>query len=132
LSAPGTPANIGDFPWQTRLVLSIGAGIYEELLFRMVAIALVHFVVVDLLRFSHRAGAISAILISAFAFTSYHGVLDGGEAGVQWASAVFFFLSGLYFAGLFVVRGFGIAVGVHAAYDILVTVLAAIFPHVSG
>jgi membrane protease YdiL (CAAX protease family) len=111
-------------------VLSIGAGIYEELLFRMVAIALVHFVLVDVFRFSHRFGAVSAILLSALAFTLYHGVIGDGETGVQWTSAVFFFISGLYFAGLFVVRGFGIAVGVHAAYDILVTVLAAMFPPV--
>ena len=132
LSAPGTPASISDYPWQTRLVLSIGAGIYEELLFRMVAIALVHFVMVDLLRFSHRTGAMSAIVLSALAFTLYHGVLDDGETGVEWTSAIFFFLSGLYFAGLFVVRGFGIAVGVHAAYDIVVTVLASVFPHAAG
>jgi hypothetical protein len=32
-------------------------------------------------------------------------------------------LAGLFFAGLFVLRGFGITVGTHAAYDLLVGLL---------
>ena len=33
--------------------------------------------------------------------------------------ATFYVLSGLYFAALFIVRGFGIVVAVHALYDIV-------------
>jgi len=121
---------ITEFPWQTRLVLSIGAGLYEELLFRMVAIALVHFVLVDLGRMKDRTGTMAAVFIAAVAFTLYHdlstgavGTVGGGGASVDPYLVLFYMLSGLYFGALFVMRGFGIAVGVHAVYDIFVIVL---------
>jgi hypothetical protein len=38
-------------------------------------------------------------------------------------SFVFRATAGVFFAGLFVVRGFGITVGSHAAYDLLVGIL---------
>ena len=37
-------SGIDGYPWQAQMVLSIGAGIYEELLFRLIAIAMLHFI----------------------------------------------------------------------------------------
>jgi len=37
-----------------------------------------------------------------------------------WFSFLFRFLAGVFFSVLFVYRGFGIAAGTHAGYDILV------------
>ena len=42
-----------------------------------------------------------------------------GEA-FTWFAFIFRWLAGVYFAWVFVVRGFGVAVGAHTAYDILV------------
>lgn len=119
-SVSGDP--LASLPWQARMTLSIGAGLYEELLFRLILIALVHFVLVDLARMRNSLGGIIAAAVSAVAFAVYHDVsLPSG--GIDWRLAGFFALAGLYFATLFVVRGFGIVVAVHALYDIVVLVV---------
>jgi hypothetical protein len=57
-------------------------------------------------------GATIAVLVSAAAFTLYH-------QRHAWPEVTFFFLAGVYFGAIYVVRGFGIVVGVHALYDII-------------
>lgn len=109
--------------WQLKLVLSVGAGIYEELLFRMLVIALIHFIAVDILRAPQRWGTLVGIVVSALIFTIYHDIGSLAAGTFAWRKATFLFVAGLYLGGLFVSRGFGIAVGTHAIYDILVTVL---------
>lgn len=95
--------------------IAIGAGLYEELLFRMVAIAAVHFVLVDLLKMKDSYGQIGAIVVAAIAFAVYHD---------EWTSNMVFFLAaGLYFGALYVYRGFGIVVAAHAFYDLIVLTL---------
>ena len=67
-----------------------------------------------------------AVLASALAVTAA-GLLFSlritpgvpGEA-FTWFAFIFRWLAGVYFAWVFVVRGFGVAVGTHTAYDILV------------
>lgn len=106
-------------PWQDRLVLAVGAGLYEELLFRMVAIGAIHFIAVDLLRAKELPGRIIAVVLSAAAFALYHDLGAVSTPGALRRMA-FLFVGGLYFGILFLWRGFGIAVGVHMAYDALV------------
>lgn len=120
-AAAQTAETITQLPWQARLTLSIGAGIYEELLFRLILIAAVHFILVDLLRFKPGLGGLIAAAASAAAFAFYHDVrLADGTLNVHLA--LFLFLAGLYFAAIFVLRGFGIVVAVHALYDMVVLV----------
>ncbi len=103
----------------SRVTMSIGAGIYEELVFRMVLLALLHGVLVDLFRMGDRWGTGIALAASAFLFAIYHPVqLPSGK--YDWPRLVFFMIAGLYFGGLYLIRGFGIAVGAHAAYDLAV------------
>lgn len=65
----------------------------------------------------------AAILTSLlFAAAHYRIVWPGGD-DFQWFSFTFRFLAGMYFSVVFIYRGFGIAAGSHAAYDILVRVL---------
>lgn len=110
--------------WQERLTLSIGAGLYEELVFRLVLITGIHLVLCDVLRVPRRTSAIVACVVSALAFAFYHDVsLSGLRSGTNIASAIFLTAAGLYFAGLFLVRGFGIVVATHALYDIVVLVV---------
>ncbi len=100
----------------SQLAISIGAGLYEELLFRMLLIALLHTLLVDVARIDGSLGTAIAIVVSAAAFSLYH---RPGQVG----AALFYFLAGLYFAGVFVWRGFGIVVGAHAFYDIIVVLM---------
>jgi membrane protease YdiL (CAAX protease family) len=98
----------------------LGAGIYEELLFRLILLSLLAWAF-------GRAGTkpwlsqLLALLISSLLFSAAHHV---GPYGDRWEMYrfLFRFIAGVFFAVLFVYRGFGIAAGSHAAYDILVGV----------
>ena len=46
----------GHGDWRTMFVLSLGAGIYEELVFRLVGLTLLHILLIDILRLP-QAGA---------------------------------------------------------------------------
>ena len=104
--------------WQAQLVFSIGAGIYEELLFRLIAIALLHLLLVDVLALPERPSAIAAVLISAFAFALYH---FSSANPFTPGRCLFYTGAGIYLAGVYVLRGFGIVAGTHAVYDVMVT-----------
>ncbi|MFG0282927.1 MAG: CPBP family intramembrane glutamic endopeptidase [Phycisphaerales bacterium JB039] len=106
-------------PWQARLTLSIGAGIYEELLFRMILIAGLHFAIVDVARLGETAGRIGAVGISAVAFALYHD-LSGSDLSAQFFA---YFAAGVFFGALYLGRGFGLVVATHALYDVAVLLI---------
>jgi membrane protease YdiL (CAAX protease family) len=114
LMTPGPPG------MPSMLVASIGAGIYEEFLFRLIAFAALHVILADVLRLSDRWAVPAVIVISALLFSAYHYL--GGESFVP-RIFVFRSLAGIYFGVLMVTRGFGITAGAHAAYDILIVLL---------
>ncbi len=109
-------------PWAAKLLLSIGAGLYEELVFRLILIALLHLFLVDLLALPAHWGAALAVLLSAAAFGLYHfeeiNVLNWTSQ--EWRRMVFYMGAGVYFAAVYVLRGFGIVAACHAIYDIVV------------
>lgn len=109
-------------PWQARLTISIGAGLYEELLFRMILIAGIHLLLVDLCKFGELLGRTAAVLFSTAAFALYHDVHFSG-GGVNYAALLHYLVAGLYFALLYLFRGFGITAAVHALFDIFVLIL---------
>lgn len=122
-SAAGAPI-LADLTWQAKLAVSIGAGLYEEMLFRLVGIALIHFVLKDLLDAREHAASAIAVVGSAIAFALYHDVaMVNGQW--NWVVFSFFTLAGIYLGTVYVLRGFGIVVGTHALYDIVVLVLLA-------
>jgi len=114
--------------WSDRQVIAqvitfVGAGIYEEVLFRLLLFfALGSFFWMVGVPFLLRA--LATMLASALLFSAAHHV---GPYGEPFNGYVFLFraLAGLYFALLYQLRGFGIAVGTHACYDLLVGVLIA-------
>jgi membrane protease YdiL (CAAX protease family) len=103
----------GEMTWASKLAISIGAGLYEELMFRMLLIAVLHTILVDLGHASERLGSSIAIIVSAMAFAWYHPS-DGSAHRL-----IFYFLAGIYFGAIYIFRGFGIVVGAHALYDIV-------------
>ncbi len=105
-----------------KLAISIGAGLYEELAFRMLLIAALHFFLVDVLKASHQMGFAMAIVVSAAAFTWYHDLANiAGQLSMQ--RLLFYFVAGLYFGTVYALRGFGIVVAVHAMYDVVTILL---------
>ena len=104
-----------EWTWEM-IVRYMGAGIYEETLFRLMLFSGVRFLF-RLGDYSERAAAVIAAAVSAALFAAAH------QIGMETINATLFLyrvLAGLYFAVLFHCRGFGVAVGTHAGYDILV------------
>jgi membrane protease YdiL (CAAX protease family) len=110
-------------PWRAGVVVSIGAGLYEELLFRLIGVSLLHLILVDVGRLSERTGTILAVGIAAAAFAAYHDVMTA-SGQIEPVKAVSMLAAGAYFGSVFVLRGFGVAVGVHIMYDVCVLVLS--------
>lgn len=110
-------------PWQAGLTISLGAGLYEELLFRMIGILALHLIFVDLAKMPERVGTGLAIILCAAGFAAYHEVI-GPRGEIDALRAVSLMAAGIYFGGVFATRGFGLAVGVHVIYDVYVLVLS--------
>jgi membrane protease YdiL (CAAX protease family) len=111
----------GSLMWD-RLAMGIGAGIYEELVFRLVLISIVMMIGVDLLRQNHTWVALAAVVISALAFAAHHHPPIGVE---PFATMPFLFrcVAGSYLAIIFWYRGYGPAAGCHAAYNVALACL---------
>lgn len=102
------------------VILSMGAGIYEELVFRLILCTALAMVLRNGLRMSTGLSFLLLVVISAALFSGYHYL---GNEAFNWRNFAFRTAAGVYFAVLFVVRGFGITAGSHMAYDILIIML---------
>ena len=109
-------------PLSTRLMLAIGAGLYEELLFRVLMVGAIAWICARGFGWKPSVAATVAVILGAFLFSAFHYVGAGGDE-LQLYSFVFRFVGGLFFSALYVVRGFGITAWTHALYDILVMVI---------
>ena len=105
-------------PGVTALIGYVGAGVYEETLFRLMLIPVL-FGILRLLQMPQVLSSSWAVTASALLFALAHHAGSPGEA-FTWYAFVFRWMAGVFFAWVFVLRGFGIAVGTHTAYDILV------------
>lgn len=113
-------AAIRDQPWQALATLSIGAGLYEELLFRLILLTLLHLLFVDVLKLKDRWGSILAAVASGVLFALYHDLPVEGRP--RMVVFMFYSVVGTYFGALFLIRGFGVVVAVHAIYDMVALV----------
>ncbi len=131
--APGTGnGGLESLSWQSRLTLSIGAGLYEDLLCRLVAIALLHLILADVLTLPEWQARLGAVLGSAVLFAMLHD-LNGPDGSINWSIAGTYVAAGLYLAIVYLWRGLGICVACHALYDIVVLVIApAVLPAAQG
>ncbi len=108
------PASIG---LGARLTLGVGAGLFEETLYRLVLITLIHLLAVDVVGLKDMAGWVVSILASSVIFAMVHRV-PGDLAADATMVRVFYFAAASFFGVLFATRGLGIAVGAHVIYDI--------------
>lgn len=105
-----------------QLLLAVGAGIYEEFLFRLIFISLMVLVFVDIFRLRKDLLAVLAVIAGAVAFSLYHLAADQlvSMSTFPWPKFLFRAVAGIYLGMVFVYRGFGITVGAHAFYNIYV------------
>jgi len=114
------------------IVTGIGAGIYEELVFRLILICILIMLFQDALKLGHENAIILSIMISAALFSAHHHVdfLSGRPNVVDpfdWTRFIFRTIAGIYFAILYAIRGFGITAGTHAFYNIMAVSITAFF-----
>ncbi|MEX0937144.1 MAG: CPBP family intramembrane glutamic endopeptidase [Pirellulales bacterium] len=102
------------------VVSYFGAGIYEEVLFRLLLLPTIAGAIA-MLGGQPPLRTLAAVLLTSAAFAAAHYVGPHGET-LSWYTFTFRFLAGGFFAMLFVYRGFGIAAGTHALYDVFVGV----------
>jgi hypothetical protein len=102
-------------PW-TRLMLSLGAGLYEELFFRVLLVTGLAAGARLAFGVGRTASGIFAAVVGALVFSAFHYIGPYGDP-FQVQSFVFRALSGLAFSAIYLVRGFGVAAWTHALYD---------------
>src|SRR5262249_32083083 len=103
-----------------QVVTDLGAGTNDEAIFRLVLFSLL---AGSLAWFEVPRGLCVAFAAagSAVLFSAAHHV---GPNGQEYSNYVFLFrlIAGLYFSLLYEYRGFGIAVGTHACYNVMVSI----------
>ncbi len=114
------------------IVTGIGAGIYEELIFRLILICVLMILFQDVLGFARTNAIVLSVLVSAALFSAHHHFVFvhgrfGYSVAFSWPEFAFRTVAGIYFAILFAFRGFGITAGTHAFYDIIATIVNAVF-----
>ena len=102
------------------LALSVGAGLFEEIIFRVILLNLLFLLLSPLLK-KKVVTAVFSVLLASFLFSLSHYV---GTMADTWQlySFMFRWAAGLLFTVLYFVRGFAITAYTHALYDIWVLV----------
>ena len=102
------------------LALSVGAGLFEEIIFRVILLNLLFLLLSPLLK-KKLFAAVFSVLLASFLFSLSHYV---GTMADTWQlySFIFRWAAGLLFTVLYFVRGFAITAYTHALYDIWVLV----------
>jgi hypothetical protein len=98
------------------LFLSIGAGVYEELVFRLALLGAFAYLFEEWYEFETAHSATLSIVLASALFSLIHVV------GEPFERDVFFFrmAAGILLSVLYLLRGFAVAVYTHVCYDVLV------------
>ncbi len=103
-----------------KVMLSLGAGVYEELVFRSFLFYLSGVTLYKVFRLQKADSFVIAALFSSLLFSWMHYV--GGETFTYYS---FFYrlFAGMFFCGLYLLRGLGITAWTHTVYDFFVIFL---------
>jgi hypothetical protein len=123
-AAPGLAVGgaLDSLGWPTALMVSLGAGLYEELLFRVILVSALLWGARKLFGWGPVASGLFATMAGALIFSAFHYVGPFGDQ-LQLGSFVFRAIAGVAFSALYIVRGFGITAWTHALYDVLLLVM---------
>ena len=106
-----------DINWLNNFILSIGAGLYEELIFRFLLIFILTISISFILKTKEFYSLILSIVVSSILFSIFHYI---GEESFTPISFTLRFLAGIYLSIIYINRGFGIVALTHAFYDLFV------------
>ncbi len=102
-----------------KFALSLGAGIYEELFFRVILVSAFLLIFNKFFNNVKWASIAASVVLSALLFSAVHYIGSMGDP-FTLSSFLFRFIFGLILNGIYVARGFGVAVWTHALYDVMV------------
>ena len=104
-----------------QVTLAIGAGIYEEFLFRVLLIAGLSGILGFVFMWDKTFKSIIAVVLSGGIFSAFHFM---GEYGDFFSMELFLirFFAGLILGVLYMYRGFGITAYTHSIYDLIVLI----------
>jgi hypothetical protein len=112
---------LADWSLPTQLMISLGAGIYEELLFRVILVSALAWLARRVFRWNVTSSAAFAVLVGALIFSAFHYIGPYGDR-LELGSFTFRAVAGVLFSGLYLLRGFGITAWTHALYDVFLAV----------
>jgi membrane protease YdiL (CAAX protease family) len=100
------------------IIVGIGAGIYEELVFRLLLITGLMWLARRLVGLPDKTALLCVLFVAAIIFAVCHVQPVGGE---EFAVLPFLFRcgAGAYLGLIFLTRGLGVATGCHVAYNLL-------------
>ena len=108
----------------TRVGLALGAGVYEELLFRVLLVGGMCWLGSQAFPKHRTAVRVTTACVGAFVFSLIHYIGPLGDpVGFNTTfiySFLFRYIAGLLLNTLYLVRGFGVAAWTHAWYDVMV------------
>ncbi len=112
---------LGKLALGDEILMSVGAGVHEELVFRLGLCGGGAYLLQRFLEWTPLRATIVAIVVSSIVFSAVHHV---GPYGDPLRPGVFLYrvLAGIFFALLYRYRGLAVAVYSHALYDIHVMV----------
>jgi hypothetical protein len=122
LSIPALRTGIGQPPFPGSIIIALGAGVHEELIFRVVGVGGFAIALERVLRLSRGTSLTIAFVVSSLLFSAAHHVI-GGEP-VRIGVFVYRTLCGLFFASIYQLRGAAVAVYTHTLYDIYVFIFS--------
>ena len=107
---------IAKMSWSTRLMLSLGAGLYEELLFRVLLVSALAAGARIVFGLGNTGAGVFATIVGALIFSAFHYIGPYGDP-FRLTSFTFRAISGVAFSALYLTRGFGITAWTHSLYD---------------
>jgi membrane protease YdiL (CAAX protease family) len=112
----GIALPVAELNLASQLVISLGAGIYEELLFRVLLVGSLAWLGRAVFGWRPVWAGVFATLLGALVFSAFHYIGPYGDR-LELPSFTFRALAGLVFSALYLIRGLGITAWTHALYD---------------
>ena len=106
-------------PSLVSLGLALGAGVYEELFFRLILLGMLYAWLTHTVRLQKSTALLSAFAVSSALFSLSHFHLPS-LANFDFPLFAFRFIAGVVLGGIFLVRGLGVAAYTHAIYNVIV------------
>lgn len=119
LFSPPRPLDDGSLRVRDQLLSALGAGIYEELVFRLLLVAGLLALLARLRWLQRRPARWVAVALAALIFAACHFKPIGWDAP-DGRLFVFLIAAGGYLGAVFLRRGLGVTAGAHAAYNVAV------------